>query len=626
MGSRKDRDLESRLKRLARDYYVPFGISVAASVLLYLGIVKEEHSFDEIFDSIKKAATDPETWRNILIAGSLFVGSLYGALAVRNRIRKRKGKKPMNLLKATKYVLFPWSIPKGEEGFKELLEAFPDSSLLHRGFGDFYFRNGRIIEAMDSYYEAMKLRDEEIFPKLPVLGTNSYASVVYENIRKLEKRFAEDPEDNETLLRLAMHHYLLNDFDNAAKYFEMIDKDQDAIAFHVLASKFYSQIEERVSRPKLRRLSCGSTFFGRLADKAFYFWDKRRLTKEDANKLAERETFAAVEGIFGLQNLDDYLEQVGDYSVYKIGLNGFVRGFVVLKKAECRSKSRKKKEEELDKMVREGQNEMLFMELVATGKEFRSVHPVKVVHYKGDIYLVLLYEEGTPLSESTNTEHFTRAVEFAARSDALMPFDYIRNKQYSPGNHFAQRLYTSGIPKDLRARIEDNCSFLFKYSDHFPVVFDGDWRPDGNCLVNREGHIIALDKEDKGVTIGPVAVARILHQGTQSPIAGNDEFVDYVVQKHYIPVFQDLAGRGKIQSPQLFLPVTLTSAIEKAITAYCFTIDKPSQQASAQVFLRNALHAGDRLRNDRQFREFYDANDIKQCANLEAAIFRNLLL
>lgn len=615
MGEDKDKDLEGTLIKLAkapfrflRSYGIPIGVGLGVGTVCWAYITvtgKGEPDFEKLLDW--------NTWKREIVrwpAYFLAVTAAFGGiLAINNQIRKRKGKKPVKILKHFKQVFLPFTLREDEGGFKEVIDQLPDSSLAHRAFGDFYFRHGRIIEAMETYYKAISLRDDEIFPKIPVVGTNGYINVVSENIRRLDGRLRREPCNSQVLLELAMNHFSINDFDKAAQYLESADKEQEPIALHILASRFYSEISKKTDRPRLRRLSFGDSRIGRWIDKRIYFWDRQKLDQEEQKEKAEQEALAAVEQIFEIDDLEQHLESIGDYSVYRIALNGFVKGFVIAK------------ENDYGALVSEKKNEEIFEQTVAGGK-FRSVHPVRIVRYKGKDYLVLLYEEGMPLASSTKPAHFRDAMRFAARSDALMPLEHVSSIEYSPGEHFAWRL--SELPEGVKSAIAENSDFLFKYSEAFPLVFDGDWRPDGNCLVNDEGHIIALDKEDKGVTIGPVTAARLLNQGTG--FSDSYGLKDSMIAEDYLPVYQDSSDRDRrIQEPGLFFPVAWTSTIEKAITAYCFTKDRPSQQKSARIFLRNALHAGIRIRHDRGIRRFYSDEDRKQCEVLEKAIHEQLL-
>ena len=607
MGEDRDKDLEERTGGLSKSvlgflerqkYAISVPLTLGALWFSYLIFVEGKRLDTE---KVHNLVSDWKNWAMIPVyIGLCAVGAVAitaSFLAIENHKRKKRGEKPINIALLLKKSFYTKGIPKGESGFKEVLEYSPLQSAIHRGLGDLYFKEGRIIEAMEAYYKSISERDKEWFSRLPVVSSH-HDFYAREKLPALEKKLEEDPSNNQVLLELSMKHFALRDFDSAIKYFEMVDKEQDPIAFSILETRLFSEIEKQTSKRSY---------------KAFHVFSRKKSVRKNHSKRAEAAALEAVDRIFNVGDLNGFFEPIGDYTVYRIPLNSFVNGFVVAKEGEKKD------------LEKEEQNERLFSQVAADGK-LRSVQPIRIVEYMGKHYLIQFYEQGDFLAESTNHEHFEDALRFAARSDALMPFDYVKDKVLNPRASFDGRVHNSELPKHIKWAITENSEFLFKhtYSGVFPAVFDGDWRADANCIVGKDGSITALDKEDKGVTIGPVAVARLIYQGTSAEVAKSDDFLNYAVKKCYIPVFQDLSGK-KIGEPELFLPVVLTSAIEKSITAYLFTADKPFQQDSAQIFLRNALHTGSRIRNDDRIKKYFSQKEIRQCAYLEEIIVDRLL-
>jgi hypothetical protein len=419
----------------------------------------------------------------------------------------------------------------------------------------------------------------------------------------LERAVKEGSAGNSELLELAMRHFCLCDFDNAIKYFEKVDKEQDELGFHILGSRLYSEAGRMAEMPKTARLSFGDTSAGRWLDKNVFFWRKQKIGREQLKQRAEEEARQAVSHIFERGDLKEHLEAIGDYKVYRIGLNGFVKGFVVLKAGDYAALKAEKETEEL------------FERRVAGGK-FRSVHPVCIMEHGGTPYLVQFYEDGTLLSESKNPKHFEDAMRFAAKSDALMP---VNGHDYDPKVHFLGRL--EEFPDDVRLRIEENCGFLFKYWGDFPPVFDGDPRPDGNCLVGEWDTSIFLDKQRKSPSIGPVTAARVLFQGTE--FTDSWQARDGMIGSVYLPAY----GMGKVESPELFVAVTCTSALEKSITAYCYDLkSKKAVLPSTRIFTANGAECGERVCQDPKMRRFYSPKELRQCEMLERIVREELLV
>lgn len=621
------RNLARAPYRMLRAYGLPLGISAGIG-LAYYGYLAAANqkipSIEETFNSFWNTASRWETWRDVSIISGAWIAGLYSAVFAVNRKRKKDGKpriKPLNLLRQ---ALFPWTMSSGEKGFNELIEALPDSSIAHRCLADFYLEKGRKIEAIETYYRAMKVRDMELFPKIPILGTNLYVNALTERIPLLKRKLKKEPKSNEALLELSMNYFLLNDFTNSIRYFEMIDKAQDPVSLHALASRLYSEISKNIGKPKLRRISFGDSRIGRKADSIVFFSRRQKLKKDRLVQKADAETLDSVDAIFKLENLNNYLEQIGDYNVWKVGINSFTRGFVVLKQPRSAEITQ---EEAYSMLSSEKRHEQIFQETVAEGR-FRGVHPDGIAMHNRKHCLMLLYEEGSPLSESRNEKHFSDTLQFAARSDALMPLDYLADREYNPEQHFRRRIAEAGIAESAADTLRENCGFLFKYSGSFPLVFDGDWHP-GNCLVSPEEEIIALDKEEKGVTIGPVTAARVLNQGTafgHSKEPKNNSIKDSMASVFYVDVYQAITDADRrMDEPELFIPATMAATIEKAVTTYCFTREFPKRQESAQVFLRKALNSGLRIRTERAMKRFYTDSERKQCAELEKVIFDDLL-
>ena len=609
----EDKDLEARASNISR-YALKFlrkaaftvGVGSALGLLYVYALDRELPSLERLKDS----ALSWGAYRNAIITASALAGAATGGLFLANRRRKKKGKKPLRLFRLALRRLIGPKIPEEEKGYLETLEMWPESSMTYFALATHYMKNNRLIEALDAYYSALKYRDKEWIPKIPLAGPFEYRESMIGKEGELRRHLEKNPNNNKDWLNLAMRYFLVNDFGNAIECFEHIDTEQDPIALHVLASRFYDEIRKRADKPKVRWLSFGDSCVGRAVDKSVYFWDRKRPGKDEMGKKAEQEALAAVDGILSTEGIERKLEPIGDYNVYRVPLNRFVKGFVVLKQGDCA------------KLQNEMEHERIFEERVA-GTGFKSVHPIDIVEHDGKYYLVLLHEDGKPLAESKNPNHFKRAMEFAAKSDALMPIDKVLNPEYDPKAHFAERL--AGLDDRLGQEIAGNSEFLFRYSGAFPVVFDGDWHS-LNCLFDEDGLIIGLDKEGKGVTIGPVTAARVANHGERlegHPTA-KDQLKDLWVDEVYLPTYQDHASRDmRIADTGLFIPHMMAKIMEKAITAYIFNFGKQTMHGHTRAFLHNAVHAGQRIRYE--FRDFYSEKERKQCQHLEAAIHQHLL-
>lgn len=618
----EDRDLDQRTEKHFRPlkflskYKYQIGLPLAFGAVYYSYLMFGEGKRIDT-EKAKEIFSDWKFWVGapaiLALCFGAALGAVAGTYALRNHLRKRQGKKTVNLGRALKRSIYRGDLPEGEEGLLQALEDFPDSSLVHKGFGSFYFQEGRIVEAMESYYKAILLRDEEFLPKVPLFGTTGYANVVNERIETLEKMLAEG-KDDKVLLEIAMNYFLLNDFDKAVDYFEQIEREQDPLSFSILASKFYENAAERFGRPKVRQFSFGDSSFGRLADKTIYFWTKKKHGERALAMKSKKEAVKAVRELLKQPDLEESFDSFGGYGVYTARLGGLVDGFVVLKRGEY------------EDLTKEAQVAEQFGISVSSGK-FKSVRPIIIVDYKKQHYLVMFYENGKPLAQSTDKKLFESAVEFAARSDALMPLGKLSSTEPLSRERFRARVNrTRELPSRIADVIHNNSDFLFAYHDKFPAVFDGDWRADLNVLYDGKGSIIALDKQDKGVTIGPVNAARILYQGTKEEIAKDDNFVQHALGEHYVSVYNDLIGGDKKRKvePEYFFPVTLTSAIQKAITASCVYLSEPYRQKSVRIFLGNALHAGQKILTDKKIKDFYDGKQLEQCAVLEKVILDDL--
>jgi len=611
----KDKDLEARTSnasgralRILRKAAFTVGIGSALGILTVYALDRELPSIERLKDS----ALSWSTWRNTLIAASALAGAAAGGIFLANRRRKKRGKKPVKALKffgkMLKMAVGCKVLPEGEKGYLEVLDMLPDSSSAHFGLATHYMKDGRLIEASDAYYSALRFREREWTPKIPLLGPFEYRESMMGKVVELRRHLEKDPNDSKAWLNLAMRHMLLNDFGKAMECFEHIEMEQDPIALHVLASRFYDEISKRAGKPKVRWISAGDTSIGRAIDKAVYFWDRKMPDKDEMRKKAEEEALSAVDRILQIGGIEQMLEPIGDYKVYRVPLNKLVKGFVVLKQGEPA------------RLENEMEHERIFEETVAGGR-FRSVHPVGVVEHKGNHYLVLYYEDGKPLAESRNPEHFRRAMEFAARSDALMPTGKVLNPGYNPREHFFKARLPM-LDDRIRWHIGENADFLFKYDGDFPVVCDGDWHA-LNSLFDEDGLIDKIDFEGRRVTIGPVTAARAGYQYVRLP-RHTEETRDSWVNEVYIPTYQRHAQRSRrIADARLFLPHVMAKIMEKAVTAYIFNFGKQTMKGHTRAFLRNALRAGQRVRDE--FRDFYLDKERKQCYHLEAAIHNHLL-
>ena len=244
--------------RLLRNYGVPIGFG-AGVVGVYASYLAATGQLPEL-ERMKERLFDAELWQNTTsVLPALAVGAVgvfAAALAIENTSRKRKGKKPINIGKYLKRTFFP---PKGivdEERMRQMLDTFPDSSIAHRQIGDFFFRNDKPAEAMESYYHAMAARDREFLTKIPVFGTNGYVNGVAGRIRELESAARGGSLENSELLELAMRYFLLRDFDRAIEYFDKIDKEEDEFGFHILGSRLYSEAGKMAVDPAKRTRSC----------------------------------------------------------------------------------------------------------------------------------------------------------------------------------------------------------------------------------------------------------------------------------------------------------------------------------------------------------------------------------
>ncbi|MBN2112252.1 tetratricopeptide repeat protein [Candidatus Woesearchaeota archaeon] len=624
MGDGGDSDLEKKtrslfkpIKRFFSRFRAPIGVGLGFGAVYYSYLVFAEGRTEIDTEKLKEIFSDWMFWLKIPAYAALCVaagvGVSAGIFALRNHIRKKKGKKPLKIGEFLRIVRHEKEIPK-EERLLQILDAIPDSSIVHKSFGSFYFKEGRIVEALEAYYKSVSLRDEEFYPKVPVVGTTGYFNAVRDSIETLEQRLAKEPASDGVLLELAMSYFLLNDFDRAVEYFEKVDRKKDQLSFSILASKFYEEVAVRLGSPKVRRFSFGESRAGKLADKAFYFWDKQKQEKRELRIRSRCEAMRAVKELLNLPGLEESFDSFGGYSVYTAKLGGLVDGFVVLKRGDREALS---KEAEISEQ---------FGAEVSGGK-FKSVRPITIAEYRDHYYLVMFYEAGKPLAESTDKKIFEKAVEFVARSDALMPLDKLGSTTFFGKDVFLTRVYGTGrFPTNVADIIYKNCDFLFAHEGKFAKVFDGDWRADMNVLYDEAGNIIALDKQDKGATIGPVNAARVLYQGTREEIAKDDDFVEHAVKEHYAAVYNELVGRdaGRKIDAEYFFPVTMTSAIQKAITASCVFVSEPYRQRSVRTFLGNALHAGQRILSDRKLRQFYEGRHLEQCAVLERVILDDL--
>ena len=611
-----DNDLEERASSIPKTgLKVLKQVGFAAGIGSALGILGVYALDGELpnLERLKESACSWSTYRNTIMAFLAADGCFSGAYLISNSRRIKKGKKPRQWLQYIKWALGrELSGRKPEEkDFLKYVELLPDTTLSQFELARHYMKENKLVEALEAYCGALRCMDEGVIPKIPLIGPFEHVGFVSRGKRALKKRLEKNPDDSKSWLELAIRNLLVYDFENATGCLEKIDKEQDPVALHILASRFYSEISKRADRPKMRRLfSFGDSRVGRAIDRIIYFWEKRP-DKDEMTKKAEGEAVSAVEEAFKREDIQEHLEPFGDYEVYRIALNSLAKGFVVLKKGD-----RARLQSELE-------HERIFEEKVAGGR-FKSVHPIGIVDHEGSSYLVLYYEDGKPLAESKNPEHFRSAMEFAAKSDALMPTDNVHDRRYRPREHFLKERIKN-LDDSLQYLIWQNSGFLFKYDNAFPVVFDGDWHP-FNCLFDEDGFVIGLDKEGKGVTIGPVTAARIANQGTNLGMHPRmaDEMKDSLVEDVYIPAYQDFASKDRrIGNPELFLPHMMAKVMEKAITSYIFNAGRPTMQEPVRVFLRNALHAGQRIRYE--FRLFYSPEAREQCRNIEEAIQTHFL-
>jgi len=610
-----DNNLEERASSISKTglkvlKQIVFASGVGSAIGL-LGVYALDGELPNI-ERLKESICNWETYKKPIMVFLASVGGFLGASYISNSRRIKKGKKPRQWLKYMSWAFgrFLRGDKPEEKAFLKYVDLLPDTTLTQFELAKHYMKENKLVEALEAYCGALKCMDEGVIPKVPLIGPYEYVGLVSRNNSKLRKHLAKNPDDNKSWLELAVRNLLVYDFKEAIECIEKVDKEQDPMALHILASRFYSEISKRADRPKMRRLfSFGDSRVGRIIDRGLSFWEKRP-DKNEMVKKAEQEAVSAVEEAFKREDIKEHLEPFGDYEVYRIALNKFSKGFVTLTKGDKA------------KLQNELEHERIFEERVAGGM-FKAAHPIGIVEYGGDSYLILYYEHGKSLAESKDPEHFRMAMEFAAKSDALMPTHLVANPTYEPEKHFEERL--RGLDDRIGQKIGENSGFLFHYSEAFPQVFDGDWHP-FNCLFDEDGFLIGLDKEGKGVTIGPVTAARVANQGINFGMHPKmaDETKDSLVEDVYIPTYQGFVSKNRrIEHPELFLPHMMAKVIEKAVTSYIFNAGKSTMHGAVGVFLRNALHAGQRIRYE--FRDFYSSEDREQCRNIEQAIQTHFL-
>jgi len=624
--NKQESDLEKKTQSLSKYYLsaakylvfpLAFGLGVGASYLGYLSLYQGK-TLD--YDNLKEILTSWDSWKNVLvnagITGAGMVTVCAGLLKINNIYRKRKGKEPIKIGKLMKRMVSPKLVGTGHKAHEEWLDCTPVPSATYMGLASSYFKQGKIMEATEAYYQAIREVDNDLISKFPIFGTNSYVSVISENIKRFDKVLRENPDDNMALLELAMCHLMLNNVEKATDLMTRLRKEQDPIAFRIIESRFYSKASERVKRPRVRKLSFGTSKAGMFADKALYFWDNwRKPRPNELRRRADKAAGISVHDIFESVDLENCIESIGDYKVYRIPLKGLIKGFVVLKEGN------------LEDLKDELENERIFETVVATDR-FRAVHPITIEQKCGKDgkikhYLVQLYEDGTPLANSINPEHYMDAAMFAARSDALMPLSAEDIEGFEPKKHFEARILESELPNYVKEELILRSGFMFRHYKELPVVPDGDWRADGNCLVNSEGQIVALDKAKKGGSISPVTVARVLNQGTVL----DDEHKEKICIEGYIRSYQNLVEKNRrIDNPSLVFPVYVTSTLEKAITAWCFNEGKISQQEATQRFLMTSLRHVGVFCQDKKVVGFYSDVERRDCKAVGRIVNEHLLV
>lgn len=601
------------LRRTARRFIQPtlFGLIVGfGGIYVINGELPELGKF---MKGVGKAVSDLDTWIGILKSVGIFSASYVGALKIRNIIRKRKGEKETDILDFVLKLLYLKKIKKGEKGLQEMVELNIFSPSAYREIASFYFKNEEIWKGVESYYKTMQAKERSLGSIFSVLSAHSFPSHILDKIEDLNEKIKKNTHNRHVFLELAMNYFLINDWDNAISYFEKIDRTGCELEMSVLASRFYSEIEKSYHNPKPGLFSLGDNVIGRFFNRPI-FRDNRKCSLQYIAERKQDEISSAAEHIIRIENLENHLELFEGYEVGRVALNEILKGFAVLKQGE---------EEDL---IKEFNNESIFLNEISSGS-LRSVYPIAVLEREEKYFIIQLYEAGKHLNSSSRHRDYIKAARFAGRSDAMMPLDYVGWKEYHPFPHFNLRVESTMLEDDVKKRLLDSCRFMFKFSNQFPVVFDGDWRPDGNCLVDETGCIIALDKEDKGVTVPYVAPARILFQATPETIAKKDGFVDHIIMNEYIQEYNEWSRIGEsIIEPQLFKAAVLAAAIEKSITSYCIASGNSSLMDNSQLFLRNALHAGKRIRNEKEIRKFFSRNDINDCSTVESIIYEYMLV
>ncbi len=250
-------------------------------------------------------------------------------------------------------------------------------------------------------------------------------------------------------------------------------------------------------------------------------------------------------------------------------------------------------------------------------QEGLAVEPLDIVELSGDNFLITMHAPGERLYDylkrSRDLDALETTTNFLAAMHASMNTEGIRLRRYR--EELEKRLEANDPRlEDIRDKIRENISATYDF-DWMPLVFDRDAHP-YNWFIDRDGNIIALDIENRGLSPPVFDLAKLLFQGRYIPISKEgDQIMDDLTGK-YLSVFNPNSPR-RIEDERRFSKALLQGCISRAISYHCFAYDNPHTEEARFGFVRHGLHATERLIDE--FKSSFSDSQLRQLEGLRDA-------
>lgn len=249
--------------------------------------------------------------------------------------------------------------------------------------------------------------------------------------------------------------------------------------------------------------------------------------------------------------------------------------------------------------------------------EFGTVIPITVTEILDEDCYITLTSPGNPLTEviKNNLDMLSKTTDYQSLIHAKMTPGFVKDNL----NHLKpleKRLNESDLESNIKDKIYKNAPVTFK---HFPandiLVFDRDGHPK-QYLVTENGHLIALDLENRGLNRSEYDLAKLYFQGNH--VKRNVKSFDIIEEEvsRYIEGLNKLSNDGmQITKEKEFLASVLASVPVKAISYYLYASSFKSYTDDVWDFLNNGMFAVDLLQQ--KFDDLYTFAEIKELRVLQ---------